>query len=98
MKNLEVIIGPFMGAIFNVLLKMIAFSEVVNFFKKNKSENLLKRLKIILLSVHVVLNDAEEKQMKNKVVKEWLEELKDIAFDADDLLDEIFNIEKMKPK
>lgn len=98
MKNLEVIVGPFMGAVFNVLLERISFYEVVNLFKKNKNENLLKRLRIILLSVHVVLNDAEETQMKNKVVKEWLEELKDIAFDVDDLLDEIFTIEKMKPK
>ncbi|XP_058724349.1 putative disease resistance RPP13-like protein 1 [Vicia villosa] len=95
---LEVIAGPFMGAVFNVLLERIASSEVVNFFKKNKSENLLKRLKIILLSVHAVLNDAEEKQMKNEAVKEWLEELKDVAFDADDLLDEIFTTEKMKPQ
>ncbi|PNY16226.1 disease resistance rpp13-like protein 1-like, partial [Trifolium pratense] len=87
---LELVAGPLMGAVFNVLFERIASSEVVNFFKNKKTENLLKRLKIILLSIHAVLNDAEEKQMKNEAVKEWLEELKDVAFDADDLFDEIF--------
>ncbi|KAJ1432397.1 P-loop containing nucleoside triphosphate hydrolase [Sesbania bispinosa] len=95
---LELVAGPLMGAVFNVLLDRIASSEIVNFFKKKKNDKLLKRLKIILLSVHAVLNDAEEKQMKNEAVKEWLEELKDVAFDADDLLDEIYTGEKIKAK
>lgn len=95
---LELVAGPLMGAVFNVLFERIASSEVANFFKKKKSENLLKKLKIMLLSVHAVLNDAEEKQMKNEAVKEWLEELKDVAFDADDLLDEIFTSEKIKSR
>ncbi|XP_004517302.1 putative disease resistance RPP13-like protein 1 [Cicer arietinum] len=95
---LELVAGPLMGAVFNVLLDRIASHEVVNFFKKQKIEKLLKRLKIILFSIHAVLNDAEEKQLKNEAVKEWLEELKDVAFDADDLLDEIFTSEKTKAK
>ncbi|KAK7344658.1 hypothetical protein VNO77_14542 [Canavalia gladiata] len=94
--GLELVAGPLMGAIFNVLLERIASSEVVNFFKKRNSDKLLKRLKIILLSVNAVLNDAEEKQMKNEAVKEWLEELKDAAFAADDLLDEIYTDAKVK--
>ncbi|WJX17348.1 hypothetical protein P8452_07277 [Trifolium repens] len=64
---LELVAGPLMGAVFNVLLERIASSEVINFFKNKKSENLLKRLKIILLSIHAVLNDAEETQMKMKL-------------------------------
>lgn len=88
---LQLVAGPFMGAVFNVLLERLASSEVVNYFKKKKSnDKLLKRLKIMLLSVNAVLNDAEEKQMKNEAVKEWIEELKDVAFDADDILDEIY--------
>ncbi|XP_027938228.1 putative disease resistance RPP13-like protein 1 [Vigna unguiculata] len=95
---MELVAGPLMGAVFNVLLERIASTEVVNFFKNKNCEKLLKRLKIILLSVNVVLNDAEEKQMKNGAVKEWLEELKDVAFAAEDLLDEIYTDAKMKAK
>lgn len=95
---LELVAGPLMGAVFNVLLERIASAEVVNFFKNKNCDKLLKRLKIILLSVNAVLNDAEEKQMKNEAVKEWLEELKDVAFAAEDLLDEIFTDAKIKAK
>ncbi|QCE05593.1 leucine-rich repeat-containing protein [Vigna unguiculata] len=95
---MELVAGPLMGAVLNVLLERIASTEVVNFFKNKNCEKLLKRLKIILLSVNVVLNDAEEKQMKNGAVKEWLEELKDVAFAAEDLLDEIYTDAKMKAK
>ncbi|TKY53596.1 putative disease resistance RPP13 protein 1 [Spatholobus suberectus] len=95
---LELVAGPLMGAVFNVLLERIASPEVVNFFKKKNRDQLLKELKIILLSVNAVLNDAEEKQMNNEAVKEWLEELKDVAFAAEDLLDEIFTDAKIKAK
>ncbi|KAL6567783.1 hypothetical protein OROGR_001451 [Orobanche gracilis] len=95
--SLELVAGPLMEAVFSVLLERIA-SDIFNFFKKNKSDKFLKRMKIILLSIHAVLNDAEEKKIRNEAVKEWLEELKDVAFDADDLLDEIYTVEKIKAK
>ncbi|KAF2323146.1 hypothetical protein GH714_033668 [Hevea brasiliensis] len=59
-----------------------------DFEGKKLNSELLKRLEITLLSVNVVL-DAEEKQIRNKNVKKWLEELKDAVYDAEDLLDEI---------
>ncbi|PIA25633.1 hypothetical protein AQUCO_11000040v1, partial [Aquilegia coerulea] len=46
------------------------------------------KLASTLKIVQAVLLDAEEKQVKNKAVKIWLEELKDIVYAADDLLDE----------
>ncbi|KAL5706975.1 hypothetical protein ACHQM5_025079 [Ranunculus cassubicifolius] len=38
--------------------------------------------------VQAVLADAEEKQVKNKSVKVWLDDLKQVVYDADDVLDE----------
>ena len=35
-----------------------------------------------------VLQDAEKKQVNNSAVKEWLQRLKVVVRDADDLLDE----------
>ena len=36
-----------------------------------------------------VLNDAEVKQFSNDLVKQWLIQVKDVVYDAEDLLDEI---------
>ncbi|RYQ86587.1 hypothetical protein Ahy_B10g106247 [Arachis hypogaea] len=92
---LELVGGAFLGAVFNVLLERIASPEVLSFLKGKKMNNrLLKKLKLILLSVHGVLDDAEGKQITNPAVKEWLDELKDAAYEADDLLDEIYTRSK----
>ncbi|KAL5576277.1 hypothetical protein UlMin_017976 [Ulmus minor] len=45
----------------------------------------------------MVLNDAEEKQLTNKVVKEWLDDLKELIFRADELIDKI-NYEVLRRK
>ncbi|KAL6327985.1 hypothetical protein AAG906_031329 [Vitis piasezkii] len=42
----------------------------------------------MLLKIYAVLEDAEEKQMTNRLVKMWLDELKDLAYDVEDILDE----------
>ncbi|KAL2530933.1 putative disease resistance RPP13-like protein 1 [Forsythia ovata] len=42
-----------------------------------------------LLSVKAVLEDAERRQVTDEAVKLWLKKLEDVAYDADDVLDEI---------
>ncbi|TYG96712.1 hypothetical protein ES288_A11G373900v1 [Gossypium darwinii] len=42
----------------------------------------------ILPDIQAVLTDAEEKQIKNEGVKKWLDDLQDLAYDVDDILDE----------
>lgn len=42
-----------------------------------------------LLTIHAVLDDAEERQMTNKLVKVWLDELRDLAYDVEDNLDSL---------
>ncbi|KAG5227239.1 disease resistance protein [Salix suchowensis] len=51
-----------------------------------------EKLKRTFMTVQVVLKDAEEKQWKDKDIRIWLQDLKDAAYDADDVLDE-FSIE-----
>ncbi|KAJ8646488.1 hypothetical protein MRB53_008236 [Persea americana] len=48
----------------------------------------MDRLKSTLETIEAVLEIAEEQQVKEKAVKIWLGELKDAAYDADDILDE----------
>ena len=35
-----------------------------------------------------MLADAERRQVRDEVVRLWLQRLKDVAYDADDVLDE----------
>ncbi|KAK9283703.1 hypothetical protein L1049_011953 [Liquidambar formosana] len=87
----EVLVGKaFLSAALKVLFDRMASREVLDFFKRrNLRDDLLKKLKIILLPVTAVLDDAEEKQITNPAVKKWLNELKDAVYHAEDLLDEI---------
>ena len=42
-----------------------------------------------LLAVIVLLNEAEANKITNSAAKEWVDELKDAVYDAEDLLDDI---------
>lgn len=64
--------------------------RVLDFFKAQiLNGRLMKKLKILMLIVNEVLNDAEEKQITKAYVKEGLDELRDTAYyeAARDLLD-----------
>ncbi|GMQ04048.1 hypothetical protein CsSME_00049611 [Camellia sinensis var. sinensis] len=48
----------------------------------------MKKLSSTLSTIHVVLEDAEQKQLQDKAIQTWLKELNDAAYEADDILDE----------
>ncbi|GKV51305.1 hypothetical protein SLEP1_g57974 [Rubroshorea leprosula] len=48
----------------------------------------IKRLEENLESIQALLDDAEERQMKDKSIKIWLERLKEVSYDMEDVLDE----------
>ncbi|XP_048444679.1 putative disease resistance RPP13-like protein 1 [Pyrus x bretschneideri] len=80
----------FISAFIQVLCERIASTDFGDLFRQKKlDEPLLMKLKMTLLTLCAVLNDAEEKQISNPAVREWLDELKHAVFDAEDLLDEI---------
>ncbi|KAB2031593.1 hypothetical protein ES319_D05G314900v1 [Gossypium barbadense] len=80
----------FLSASIEVLLDRIVSADVLRLIKGKKLEAvLLNKLKPTLMSVKVVLDDAENKQIANPNVKSWTDELKDAIYDAEDLLDEI---------
>ncbi|KAF7138959.1 hypothetical protein RHSIM_Rhsim07G0060300 [Rhododendron simsii] len=79
-----------LGAAFGVLLDRLTSPELINLFRGRKhDERLLKKLKVKLLGLNKVLNDAENQQFTDRAVKEWLDELKGAVYDAEDLVDEI---------
>lgn len=79
-----------LAAVLEVLMERIVSPAIRDFFKSQKiDDEELKKLKARMRSVSKLLNDAEEKQITDAAVKEWLDELKDAVYQADDFLDEI---------
>ena len=82
--------GAFLSATLQVLFDRMASQEVVKFIRGRKvPATLLAKLKTWCLTLNKVLNDAEEREITDTIVKEWLDELKDAVYHAEDLLDEI---------
>ncbi|KAL2322309.1 hypothetical protein Fmac_026688 [Flemingia macrophylla] len=87
-----------LSASVEILLDRITSKEFrYDFANRKLNVSLLDELKLKLLSLNAVLNDAEEKQITDLAVKAWLDELKDAVLDAEDLLDEI-NTDSLKCK
>ncbi|XP_010543027.1 PREDICTED: putative disease resistance protein At3g14460 [Tarenaya hassleriana] len=74
----------------NVMLDRINTSrELLEFFRGQSFNSLLRRLKTALVTANSVLADAEQKAEHVREVRNWLTELKDAFFLAEDVLDEI---------
>ncbi|KAB2059938.1 hypothetical protein ES319_A11G342300v1 [Gossypium barbadense] len=83
------VIGEAALFVFLELLGGKLLDSALNFVADHKQlHSQLKQWKSILPDVQAVLDDAEEKQIKNEGVKKWLEDLQDLAYDVDDILDE----------
>ncbi|KAM3733832.1 hypothetical protein ACB098_11G167900 [Castanea mollissima] len=89
----EILGESLLSALFGALFERLASPLVRNFFgDRDFDQTLFDKMKTVLLTVNAVLSDAEEKQITNMAVKEWVNELKDAAYHAEDLLDEIATI------
>ncbi|XP_057510348.1 putative disease resistance RPP13-like protein 1 [Actinidia eriantha] len=78
----------FLGAFLQVVFDKLASREMLNFFRRESIRTQVMNWETTLQEIQAVLDDAEEKQITNKLVNLWLEELQDLAYDLDDLLDE----------
>nr|XP_019710397.1 putative disease resistance protein RGA1 [Elaeis guineensis] len=88
-----------LSALVQVLLKK-STSHILRQYGKMWGSTLFKELKKLestLSTIQAVLQDAEEKQVKNEALKKWLADLKDAAYDTEDILDE-FNCEVLRQR
>ncbi|MBA0716741.1 hypothetical protein Golax_015547, partial [Gossypium laxum] len=80
------------------LLGVKLLDSALNFVADHKQLHpQLKQWQSILPDIQAVLDDAEEKQIKSEGVKKWLNDLQDLAYDVDDILDE-FAYEQLRLK
>ncbi|KAJ4769936.1 Disease resistance protein (CC-NBS-LRR class) family [Rhynchospora pubera] len=63
--------------------------------ESHQIETELKNLMDLLMRIKATLNDAEEREIRDESVKLWLKELKGVAYDAEDVLDE-YNYEVLR--
>jgi hypothetical protein len=91
MEAMAVEIGKaFLNSAVDILIKEFGSPLVQGFFKRRKlDKELLEKLTETLNAVNGLLIDAEEKQITVDAVKNWLDDIKDAVYEAEDLLDEI---------
>ncbi|XP_058788535.1 putative disease resistance RPP13-like protein 1 [Vicia villosa] len=82
--------GAFLSATLQTLVEKLASTEFLDYIRNTKLDvSLLRKLQTTLLTLQAVLDDAEERQINNLAVKKWLDDLKDVVLDAEDLVNEI---------
>ncbi|AES69608.2 putative P-loop containing nucleoside triphosphate hydrolase, leucine-rich repeat domain, L [Medicago truncatula] len=82
--------GAFLHATVQTLVEKLTSTEFLDYIKNtNLNVSLFRQLQTTMLNLQAVLDDAEEKQISNPHVRQWLDNLKDAVFDAEDLLNEI---------
>ncbi|XVF37625.1 hypothetical protein REPUB_Repub20aG0025600 [Reevesia pubescens] len=83
-KIVEAVLG---AAVQLTLSKVISLAaeqiSLASGFKKD-----LKKLKMLLTMIQAMLQDAEEKHVRDGAVRLWLQELRDVAYEVDDVLDD----------
>lgn len=85
----ELVGGAFLSASLQVIFDRLSSHEFLNLIRAKKlNEKLLGRLKTTIYAASAVLNDAEYKQINDPAVKNWLDDLREAVYVADDLLDE----------
>ncbi|KAK4850061.1 hypothetical protein QYF36_003532 [Acer negundo] len=76
------------SAVLPVLFEKLTSGELLNFATQEGVRSKLKKWEKTLKMIKALLNDAEKKQQEDEAVKMWLDDLRDLAYDAEDILDE----------
>ncbi|TYH50952.1 hypothetical protein ES332_D10G240400v1 [Gossypium tomentosum] len=69
-------------------LEKLASSDLLQFATQEKVLEEIQNLEKELKQIRRVLDDAEDRQVKEQLVKDWLIDLQNLAFDVEDVLDE----------
>ncbi|KAF9665686.1 hypothetical protein SADUNF_Sadunf16G0149200 [Salix dunnii] len=81
---------PILSAQIRHIINQLTSLELLKFARREKIYSDIKKLETNLRMILAVLDDAEEKQMESHAVKLWLEQIRDLVYDIDDLVDGVF--------
>ncbi|XP_077237373.1 putative disease resistance protein RGA3 [Tasmannia lanceolata] len=84
-EGMAAIVSTSLASVF-VNLKELEIQEIKSIWGVEKE---LEMLQSTVKVIQDVLEDAEEKQIHSKAVRNWLRKLKVVAYDAEDILDDI---------
>ncbi|KAG7942132.1 hypothetical protein I3843_16G084500 [Carya illinoinensis] len=79
----------FLSSALQVLFDRLVSRELLQFARQEGLRKQLDKWNKTLRRIRKVLDDAEEKQHTETSVKDWLDDLRDLAYDAEDILDEV---------
>ncbi|KAJ9550087.1 hypothetical protein OSB04_022630 [Centaurea solstitialis] len=79
----------FVAAFVTVLFEKLASSDFMKLARSQGIETQLNKWTNTLSQIQAVLADAERKQIKERRVELWLQDLQDLAYDIDDVLDDL---------
>ncbi|RVW88676.1 putative disease resistance RPP13-like protein 1 [Vitis vinifera] len=85
---MEVVGESILFAALEVLFGKLACPDLLKFARQEEVIAELEGWKRELRMINEVLDEAEEKQVTKLSVKEWVDDLRDLAYDMEDVLDE----------
>ncbi|XP_059597512.1 putative disease resistance RPP13-like protein 1 [Vitis vinifera] len=80
----EAVGSSFLGVLID---KLIAF-PLLEYARRKIVDRTLEDWRKTLTHIEAVVDDAENKQIREKAVKVWLDDLKSLAYDIEDVVDE----------
>ncbi|TXG55947.1 hypothetical protein EZV62_017260 [Acer yangbiense] len=86
---MSVVGGAALSAFFSVLFDKLASQFLEHIKNLGVDDTQLQRLKNTITMVYVVLSNADELQFLNPLVKQLMDELNDVIYLAEDLVDEV---------
>ncbi|KAM7490619.1 hypothetical protein LguiA_033540 [Lonicera macranthoides] len=83
------VVEIFVSAFVTVLIDKLASSVLLKMARLEGIDTQLKKWSDTFKTIRAVLNDAEEKQITDEDVQMWLDDLQHLAYDLDDILDDL---------
>ncbi|CBI28607.3 unnamed protein product, partial [Vitis vinifera] len=84
-----VVVEAFLSSLFEVVLDKLVAAPLLDYARQLKVDTaVLQEWRNTLLQLQAVLHDAEQRQIQDEAVKRWLDDLKALAYDIEDVLDD----------